>query len=120
MRFGPVCPMLRVVSALASCLAARDTSAHRDDYINETFVFQTLEAHEFEPEIWLDAGTQGPEGSFWRYAAAFEYGVSHHFMVDGFAGWTDPSHASPSFERGRAEARLRFGEEGDRPVDVAA
>jgi hypothetical protein len=40
-------------------------------------------------------------------------------MVDAFAGWVDPSGNRASFSRFRAEGRMRSGEEGDRPVDVA-
>lgn len=95
--------------------------AHRDDYLNETFVFQTLEAGEFEPEVWLDWAPQS-EGRprFATYAGAFEYGVTEHWMVDGFAGWIDVAGEDPTLHRLRAETRVRFGEEGDRPVDLAA
>ena len=94
---------------------------HRDDYLNETFVFQTIERGEFEPELWIDAG-RGRErsGGFRAYAAAFEYGITDHWMVDSFAGWIDPIEGSGFLQRIRAETRVRFGEEGDRPVDVAA
>ncbi len=95
--------------------------AHRDDYLNETFVFQTLESREFEPELWLDYGWPSDPGtSFRTYAAAFEYGITDHWMVDGFIGWIDPAQGKTRFRRLRAETRHRFGEEGDRRVDVAA
>ncbi len=95
--------------------------AHRDDYLNETFVFQTLEAREFEPEIWLDLDRpSGPDASGRAYAAAFEYGVTGRWMVDAFVGWVDPGSGPTRFQRLRAETRYRFGEEGDRPVDIAA
>lgn len=95
--------------------------AHRDDYINETFVFQTLEAKEFEPELWLEsANGTASESSFRAVAGAFEYGITNRWMVDGFARWLDPGDSDGSFQRFRAETRVRFGEEGDRPVDLAA
>lgn len=95
--------------------------AHRDDYINETFVFQTLQAKEFEPELWLEsANGTASESSFRAIAGAFEYGITNRWMVDGFARWLDPGDGDSSFQRFRAETRVRFGEEGDRPVDLAA
>jgi len=100
---------------------SRPTLAHRDDYINETFVFQTLEAREFEPELFLDLGhVSGSGESLRRYSAAFEYGITPHWMVDGFVGWLDPEEGSTALQRVRTETRFRFGEEGDRPVDLAA
>src|SRR2546428_2656307 len=64
---------------------------HRDDYLNETFVFQTIEKGEFEPELWIDAG-RGRErsGGFRAYAAAFEYGITGHWMVDQLWGMDRP------------------------------
>lgn len=95
--------------------------AHRDDYLNETFVFQTLEAGEFEPELLVDhAPRSDGREPFQLYGVAFEYGVTKHWMVDAFAGWLDPANRGPEFRRFRAETRVRFGEEGERAVDVAA
>ncbi len=113
----------RLILALSFLLSAPTGQlfAHRDDYINETFVFQTLEAHEFEPELWVDLGSGSHgEGSFRMVNAAFEYGVTEHWMVDGFAGWLHTGDGQDSLQRVRAETRFRFGEEGDRPVDLAA
>src|SRR5262245_25990789 len=109
------------LSVALSFAVVRGAFAHRDDYINETFVFQTLEAGEFEPELWLEsAGETASQGSFRAIAGAFEYGITDHWMVDGFARWLDMGGVEDSFQRFRAETRVRFGEEGDRPVDLAA
>lgn len=115
--------LLRLILALSFLLSAPtgQVFAHRDDYINETFVFQTLEAREFEPELWVDVGRGSHgEGPFRMVNAAFEYGVTAHWMVDGFAGWLHTGDGQDSLQRLRAETRFRFGEEGDRPVDLAA
>ena len=111
-----VLPLLLLLSAPAG-----QAFAHRDDYINETFVFQTLDAHEFEPELLVDVGggSHG-EGLYRRVNVAFEYGVTAHWMVDGFAGWLHTGDGQDSLDRLRAETRFRFGEEGDLPVDLAA
>jgi len=104
-----------------SILAGTPLWAHRDDYINETFVFQTLGEREFESEFWLDyAPAKDDLPSSRTYAAAFEYGVTKHWMVDGFAGWLDEAGEGFALQRLRTETRMRFGEEGDRPVDLAA
>lgn len=114
------CRHAALVLALAG-LSSAPALAHRDDYLNETFVFQTLAAREFEPELWLDyAPGTDDRPRFTAYALAFEYGMTEHWMVDGFAGWIDPAGEDLSLQRLRAETRVRFGEEGDRLVDVAA
>ncbi len=101
-------------------MSAELAFAHRDDYINETFVFETLRPGEFEPELWYDhLPAQAGVGPAERYAAAFEYGVTPHFMVDALASWLNSSQGDLSFNRFRAEGRGRLGEEGDHPVDLA-
>lgn len=112
---------LALIVAILASLSATPVLAHPDDYLNETFVFQTLDAREFEPELSLDYAPAAKDRSrLTTYAAAFEYGVTKHWMVDGFAGLIDPAGEDPTLHRLRAETRLRFGEEGDRHVDVAA
>ncbi|MBI1929895.1 hypothetical protein HYR99_37290 [Candidatus Poribacteria bacterium] len=88
-------------------------TAHRDDYMNETFVYQTLEKNEFELEFWSDIDIKGNL----TYSPALEFGISNHLMVD----------AALSFQRGlgvlqrvRGEARYRFSEEGSHFIDIAA
>ncbi len=111
------------IPLLALCVvggASDPAFAHRDDYLNETFVFETLEAGEFEPEVFVDSGWRtGGGDSFRAYALGFEYGLTHRWMIDGFAGWRDPAGGKLFFQRFRTEGRHRFGEEGDRSVDVA-
>jgi len=94
--------------------------AHRDDYLDETPVFQTLERHEKEPEYWFDYGRRDDtrQDMIW-HNVALEYGVSEHFMIDGRLRLASPQGEETTFESGRFEARKRFGEEGDRRVDVA-
>src|SRR5512143_2614957 len=74
----------------------RPARAHRDDYINETFVFETLGAREFEPELTLGDGRSEENGRFRTAALSFEYGITERWMVDGFAGWIDPERGSPN------------------------
>jgi len=44
----------RLLVVTLSLLSARMALAHREDYIDETLVFQTLEEHAVEPEYWFD------------------------------------------------------------------
>ncbi len=92
--------------------------AHRDDYIDETFVYQTLAGGEREVELWGEIHTgQDRHPRLW-YTGAFEYGVTSRWTIDGAAQWVrDPSDLG--FARFRAETRYRFSEEGHAPLDLA-
>lgn len=112
---------MRAVQLLVMCLSllpARMALAHREDYIDETLVFQTLEEHAVEPEYWFDYGTR-PEGDFTRHNVSLEYGITDHLMVDGRATVDDPNSGNANFDSARLETRCRFAEEGDWPVDIA-
>ena len=109
---------LRLLVISLSMLSARITLAHREDYIDETLVFQTLEQHAVEPEYWFDYGTR-PETDFIRHHVALEYGITDHLMVDGRATVDDPNNDNANFDSARLEIRSRFAEEGDWPIDVA-
>jgi hypothetical protein len=93
--------------------------AHRDDYLDETFVYVTLGRHEFEVETWAEARRGTDHRTVGWYTGAFEYGVSSHWMVDAAA---QALHKGDGFQFGRLrlESRARFAEEGRWPVDVAA
>jgi hypothetical protein len=92
--------------------------AHREDYIDETLVFQTLEERGLEPEYWFDIGHR-PEGDFTRHNVALEYGITDHLMIDGRATVDNPDNRKANFDSARLETRGRFTEEGDWPIDVA-
>jgi len=115
------CRRARAVQLLVmglSVLSARIALAHREDYIDETLVFQTVEEHAVEPEYWFDYGTR-PEGDFTRHNIALEYGITDHLMIDGRATADDPDSGNANFDSARLETRCRFAEEGDWPIDVA-
>ena len=107
-----------LVLVLLACLPA-PASAHRDDYIDETFVYMTLARSEFELELWGDGrGGEGRRPSDW-YTSALEFGITSRWTIDGAGQWTqdiDPLR----FGRLRLETRYRFSEEGRLPVDLAA
>ncbi len=108
-----------VLCLMVGCVLARDASAHRDDYINETFVFQTLAKGEFEPEYTLDfhKARSGPD--FFLNSLAFEYGITNRWMIDGIGTLQTTTGAQNNFHRSRVETRYRFGEEGDHRADLA-
>ncbi len=93
--------------------------AHRDDYLDETFVYVTLGRHEFEIEGWAEARRRADHRTAGWYTGAFEYGISSHCMADGAA---QALHQGEGFQFGRLrlETRVRFAEEGRWPVDMAA
>ena len=98
--------------------------AHRDDFIDETLVYLTLEKGEIEPEYSYDYGRKDDpnlEGriSFSRHNFALEYGITEKWMLDSRITMEDVEHKSPEFESARFETRFRFYEEGERPIDMA-
>jgi len=92
---------------------------HRDDYLDETFVYVTLGGHEVEIEGWAEARRDTDHRTAGWYTGALEYGLSSHWMVDAAA---QALHRGEGFQFGRLrlETRTRFAEEGAWPVDVAA
>lgn len=116
----PLARSLRL-AGLAAFLVARPAGAHREDYLDETPVFLTLEEGEIEPEYWFDVGASGGRlGGFLRHHAALEAAITGHWMCDVRATVRRDRGAAARFDAARAETRMRFGEEGERPVDVAA
>lgn len=110
---------LAVGVIIAAAFLPSQAWAHRDDYIDETFVYQTLERGEFEFESWGEVrGGRGQRPEGW-YTGAFESGITSHWMVDGALQWVQ-SAGSLGFGRLRGETRVRFAEEGTWPLDIAA
>ncbi|MEP6585917.1 MAG: hypothetical protein ABJB70_04235 [Candidatus Udaeobacter sp.] len=101
-------------------LGARTVNAHREDYIDETLVFQTVEKGTIEPEYWFDYGYRGDSDTYFqRHNLALEYGITDRLMVDGRVTIDHPENRNTNFDSGRFETRYRFGEEGTWPIDVA-
>jgi hypothetical protein len=92
------------------------TFAHREDYIDETLVFATLDRGEVESQYWFDAGSED-SNRFTRHHLALEYGITDHWMIDGRASGLDENgfHLGSS----RLETRYRFFDEGTLPIDIA-
>ena len=117
----PAIAFLALTLALAAALSPLSPGAalaHRDDYIDETFVYQTLGAREFEIELWGEGhGGTGRATALWS-TAAFEYGVTSRWTLDAAGQWERAADAT-RFGRLRAETRYRFAEEGKAPLDLA-
>jgi hypothetical protein len=84
-------------------------SAHKDDYLGDTFVFVTLDRGEAEPEYWIDWRSD-PRGLL--HTAGLEYGVTDRFMLDISARFAQPFSGADHFETEFTELRCRFGDEG--------
>lgn len=111
---------VRSLLLCALLMFPRFLGAHRDDYINETFVYQTIPRKAFEPEYWLDfhkSKSGGP--NFFLNSLAFEYGMANHWMIDAIGTLKTTTDGDSSFQRTRFETRYSFSEEGHWPVDLA-
>jgi hypothetical protein len=94
------------------CAFSHTASAHREDYIDETLVFQTVEKGAIEPEYWFDYGHRGDSDTYFqRHNLAVEYGLTDHLMIDARVTVDHPENRSTNFDSGRIETRYRFGEE---------
>jgi hypothetical protein len=108
---------LRLTILLILLFASR-AFAHREDYIDETLVFLTLERGEIEPEYFLDLGRDDSQ-RFMRHHLALEYGLTDHWMIDARVTALDERGDGFHFDSGRLETRYRFFDEGTLPVDIA-
>jgi hypothetical protein len=114
-------PIARHLASLCILLLAfvhvKNADAHKDDYLGDTFVFVTLDHGEAEAEYWVDWRSD-PRG--FLHTAGFEYGVTDHFMLDVSARYAAPTSGPDRFETEFGELRYRFGDEGERLIDMAA
>ena len=97
-------------------LCASGAFAHREDYIDETLVFVTLDRGEIEPEYWFDVGSVDSD-QFTRHHLALEYGITDHWMIDGRV--TGLEEHGFHLDSSRLETRYRFFDEGTLPLDIA-
>jgi hypothetical protein len=90
--------------------------AHREDYIDETLVFTTLDRGEIESQYWFDVGNEDSD-RFARHHIVFEYGITDHWMIDGRVSGLDEDgfHLDSS----HLETRYRLFDEGALPIDIA-
>ncbi|MDD5688124.1 MAG: hypothetical protein PHE88_09880 [Elusimicrobia bacterium] len=111
---------VRGVVLLLLILSVDKAYAHRDDYLDETLVYLTLERAEVETEYWFDYGNNRQNANnFLRHHAAVEWGITDHWMVDGRGTIKSAIGDATTFDGGRIESRYRFAEENALPVDIA-
>ena len=98
-------------------LFSASASAHREDYIDETLVFATLNRGEIESQYWFDVGSEDSDDLFTRHHIVLEYGITDRWMIDGRVSGLDEDgfHLDSS----RLETRYRFFDEGTLPIDIA-
>lgn len=106
-----------LIVLLAIVVFPRFLHAHRDDYLEETLVYLTLEGNETELEYWFDYVDDGR--SFFRHNVAVEHGFTDKWMIDGRVTLTSGLDESSDLDSGRLETRYRFFEEGSKPMDIA-
>lgn len=109
---------LTILAAVLFASLTGSVLAHREDYLDETLVFETLEMGEFEPEYWFDYGHRSG-GDFTRHHIAMEYGLTPHWMIDVRGTIENASGSRALFDSARFETRYRFFEEGTLPIDIA-
>lgn len=109
---------------LLALVSPRPALAHRDDYLGETFVYQTLRADELALDYYVDAGRRSDRGqNFLRQNFGAEYGITEHWMADARVSGINRFGGGGSdgfdFDSARVETRYRFFEENTLPIDIA-
>lgn len=94
-----------------------DAAAHKADYLDETFVYRTVDRQVTELEYWLDLHRNEGDG-FARHTLSFEFGISDHLMIDGVASF-GAALGDHRLGRWRLEGRYRFGEEKPHGISPA-
>ena len=107
---------MRLLAISISLHLARMTLAHREDYIDETLVFQTVQnsmqssrniglTMALDQEL-ISSGTMSRSNT----------GITSHLMLDGRLTVDDPNNDNANFDSARLEIRSRFAEEEDWPI----
>ncbi len=95
---------------------------HREDYLNKTFVYETVEQKELEFEYWAQYGsalTSPVRLVEWQQTGAVEYGLSNHWMVEGNATFRRLPGGKFRYLISNIESRFRLFEEGAKLLDPA-
>lgn len=96
--------------------------AHREDYLNKTFVYQTVEPKELELEYWVEYGSAFSSPTRlveWEQTLSAEFGVTSHWMAEGFTTFRRLPKDRFQYLVTRVESRFRLFEEGEKILDPA-
>lgn len=102
-------------------LPGSEADAHKDDYLDETFVYETVSAGTFLPEFrikYSGPSRDSTQPGFRTYAPFIEYGITDYTMIEGRLAWGTPA-GEGEFAGGFLQLRHRFGQEGVYIVDPA-
>ena len=95
---------------------------HREDYLNKTFVYQTVEPKELELEYWTQYGsalTSPVRLVEWQQTGAVEFGFTGHWMIEGNTTFRRLPGSDFRYLVTRIESRFRLFEEEDKILDPA-
>lgn len=95
---------------------------HREDYLNKTFVYQTVEPKELELEYWVEYGSAFSSPTRlvkWEQTLSAEFGVTSHWMAEGFTAFRRLRGERFSYLLTVVESRFRLFEEGEKILDPA-
>ncbi len=115
----------RLLFVLALFVFAFPTSlvwGHREDYLNKTFVYQTVEPTELELEYWVEYGSAFSSPTRlveWEQTISAEFGLTGHWMVEGFATFRRLPADRYRYLMAKVETRFRLFEEGEKILDPA-
>lgn len=109
-------------SLLASLfLLPLSARAHKDDYLDETFVYVTIRRGVMILEYrakYLGSSRDRRVSPFLVNSPFFEYGLTNHTMIEARLSWGTPE-TNGVFAGGFLQLRHRFGEEGKHFLDPA-
>lgn len=110
-----------VPALLCVLILPATATAHKEDYLDETFVYQTMEEGVLELEYrtrYFDRSDDRETDNYWNNSLFVEYGLTDRTMVEIRSAWG--THESDNqFAGGFAQLRHRFGEEGEYFIDPA-
>lgn len=114
--------LLFVAAVAPLLLLPAPVSAHREDYLNKTFVYETVEPKALELEYWTQYGSAATSPVRlveWQQSGAVEYGITGHWMVEGNVTFRRLPGGEFRYLDTRVESRFRLFEEGDKFLDPA-
>jgi len=110
-----------MLALLCALILPATATAHKEDYLDETFVYQTMEEGVLALEYrsrYFDRSKDRLTNNYWNNSLFVEYGLTEQTMFEVRSSWGTPESDS-EFAGGFAQLRHRFGEEGEYFIDPA-